>query len=205
MRYLNPELLEALAGSYVLGTLPARPRRRFERLRRQHPPIELAVRRWEQRLLPLAATVPPVQPPAKIWRALDARIDGRTSIGARVRSWIAAFGIVARPVRFALAAQALAIVGLAVALTISRAPEYRTFSAPPSSTVGGHVRIVFSDTATEKEMRAVLRSIGGTVVHGPGEAGLYTIALSDPSTLATALATLQRHPRIRFAAPVAAR
>lgn len=200
MRYLEPELLEVLASRYVLGTLHARPRRRFARLMKMHAPVEQAVRHWERRLLPLAAAVPPVKPPAHAWQALDARINDRPPAMARLRNWFVELGAAARPLRWALATQALAVVGLALALALTRAPEYQTFSTPP--TARGDLRLLFVESTTEKEMRTVLHAIGGTIVHGPGAIGVYTVALTEPAKLETALAMLRRHPRVRFAEPI---
>jgi anti-sigma-K factor RskA len=75
MRYLKPELLEHLAGAYVLGTLSGRARQRFVRLMQAHPTIEQAVQKWEKRLLPLASSVPPATPPKRVWKAINTRLE----------------------------------------------------------------------------------------------------------------------------------
>jgi len=71
MRYAQPELVDRLAAAYVLGTLSERARRRFERLHRERIDIQLAVGGWEARLNRLGASVPPVQPPHRVWQAID--------------------------------------------------------------------------------------------------------------------------------------
>ncbi|HZP91737.1 MAG TPA: anti-sigma factor [Burkholderiales bacterium] len=74
MRYDSDELREKLAAEYVLGTLAPRARRRFRTLLRQDPRLRRAVADWEQRLSPLAEAVPQIAPPARVWRAIRARI-----------------------------------------------------------------------------------------------------------------------------------
>lgn len=78
MNYRRPELLDRLASAYVLGTLRGRARRRFEQVLRAHPSARLAVEAWERRLAPLASSVPPIVPPERVWRAIEARITPAT-------------------------------------------------------------------------------------------------------------------------------
>jgi anti-sigma-K factor RskA len=86
MNYDNPELLNRLAGEYVFGSLPSRARRRFEHVRQRLPAAEKAVLDWERRLMPLSGSVPPEQPPARVWKAIDERTGGGTR-GASADSW----------------------------------------------------------------------------------------------------------------------
>jgi len=205
MRYLKPGLLDSLAGAYVLGTLSVRARRRYTRLMKAHPAIEQAARAWEKRLMPLAAAVPPVTPPTRTWKAIQARIDTAPSTASGFAMWFKELFSAATPVRWTLAAQALTIAGLAVTLAITQMqrPEFETFSTPPPAAMTtGHLRLVFAETASEKEIRTLLQAIGGTIVHGPGDMGIYTVALSEPATVNAALMKLRQHPQIRLAQPV---
>ncbi len=97
MRYASPELVDRLASAYVLGTLSARARRRFERLQRDRSDVQLAVAQWEQRLGALAQSVPPVRPSPRVWAAIDARTRPARRAGARAggaRWWMpAGFGV----------------------------------------------------------------------------------------------------------------
>jgi anti-sigma-K factor RskA len=70
----RPERADALAAEYVLGTLRGRARARLERALRTDRLLGDAVRRWEERLLPLAQALPPVEPPERVWRAIESRI-----------------------------------------------------------------------------------------------------------------------------------
>lgn len=76
MRYTQPELLEHLASSYVLGTLQGGARRRFERLRSDRIDVQSLVTLWEVRLGELALAIPPLEPSAKVWPAIAARTQG---------------------------------------------------------------------------------------------------------------------------------
>ena len=75
MNYRTPERADALAAQYVLGTMSARARARFARLSRGDPVLAAAIRAWEDRLSPLAESVAPVEPPARVWSTILARID----------------------------------------------------------------------------------------------------------------------------------
>ena len=74
MRLTNDELRDRLAAEYVLGTMPARTRRRFATLLRQVPALRRAVAAWEERLMPLADAIPELTPPARVWNAIEARV-----------------------------------------------------------------------------------------------------------------------------------
>ena len=50
MNYRDPQLIDQLAGEYVLGTLTGAPRARFERLLRERADVRSAVWRWESYL-----------------------------------------------------------------------------------------------------------------------------------------------------------
>ncbi|MFZ3234130.1 MAG: anti-sigma factor [Stellaceae bacterium] len=76
MRYDNPELRERLAAEYVLGTMPVRARRRFERLIADDAGLARMVGDWADRWSPLDDAAPAVEPPARVWRAIEAHIGG---------------------------------------------------------------------------------------------------------------------------------
>jgi anti-sigma-K factor RskA len=103
MNYDRPELLDRLAAEYVFGTMSARVRRRFQKIQRALPAAQQAVQVWEQRLTPLAQSVPPEQPSASAWEAIDRRTGGQASRPvAPTPAWLAwlkpalgvAFGVI---------------------------------------------------------------------------------------------------------------
>jgi len=74
MKYADRMMLDRLAREYVLGTLRGAARRRFEGLLQFDLTLRQSVREWEERLVPLALTLPPVTPPDRILRALNQRL-----------------------------------------------------------------------------------------------------------------------------------
>jgi len=74
MTYEDPELRERLAAEYVLGTLPSRARRRFERLMAEDPALAGVVAAWADRLVPIDTATSAELPPSRVWRAIETRI-----------------------------------------------------------------------------------------------------------------------------------
>lgn len=62
------------AGEYVLGTMDAQARAAFERDMANDTALQAEVYAWQDRLLGLARSVEPVQPPASLWRSIEARL-----------------------------------------------------------------------------------------------------------------------------------
>ncbi len=76
MDYSRPLLIDALASSYVQGTLHGGARRRFETLLPAHPALRNAVHHWQARLAPLSQSITPMTPPASVWRSIEQRLFG---------------------------------------------------------------------------------------------------------------------------------
>ena len=74
MRFANEELRNRLAAEYVLGTMSAAARRRFENNLKENPALRRAVAEWEERLTPLASALTEVEPPPRVWQAIESRI-----------------------------------------------------------------------------------------------------------------------------------
>jgi anti-sigma-K factor RskA len=89
MDYSRPELIERLAADYAAGTLRGAARRRLQALLPAHPALREAVARWEQRLMPMLATIPPEPPPARVWKRIEERIGFAPSArtGADLSWW----------------------------------------------------------------------------------------------------------------------
>ena len=75
MDYGRPELADRLAADYVTGTLRGPARRRFEALLPAHATLRAATRAWQDRLMPLTASVTPQQPSAAVWQKIEQRIQ----------------------------------------------------------------------------------------------------------------------------------
>lgn len=74
MDYGRARLADHLAADYVVGTMRAGARRRFETLLPSHPLLRAAVAEWQLRLMPLTQSVEPVEPPAWLWQRIEARL-----------------------------------------------------------------------------------------------------------------------------------
>ena len=147
--------------------------------------------------------------------AFEASRESRAGWTARLRSRLARWGDALREtpagVRWALAGQGAAVLvlaGLVAWLAAGPGEPYRTL-AGASAHVGGRqalVRVVLSDDATEREIRALLESVEGRIVDGPSSIGAYTVELPVPSSaadrLAPLLGVLRAHARVRLAEPV---
>jgi anti-sigma-K factor RskA len=114
------ELQERLAAEYALGTLRGAARTRFARWMRDDAAIALAVARWETRLAPLAVAVAPVEPPARLWSAIEKRIGApaRRGLWDNVAFW--------RGLSLTASGMAAALLG-AIALLAPHPPQ----PAPP--------------------------------------------------------------------------
>jgi anti-sigma-K factor RskA len=55
----------------VTGTLRGRARQRFEALLGAHATLRGAVRRWQDRLIPLTAVLAPQTPPLRVWQGVE--------------------------------------------------------------------------------------------------------------------------------------
>jgi anti-sigma-K factor RskA len=95
MRHDDPQLIDALAAEYVLGTLRGRARARFERWRASSQPIDAAIRAWEERLVHMALATPAAQPPASVWVSIERRVRILEGRGQRPSQWRALAAVVA--------------------------------------------------------------------------------------------------------------
>ncbi|CAN5356378.1 anti-sigma factor [soil metagenome] len=71
----NERLLEKLASEYVLGTLRAGARRRFEKIMLNDMLVRRAVAEWQDRLHPMAQFAPAAQPSSQVWQAIARRLN----------------------------------------------------------------------------------------------------------------------------------
>jgi anti-sigma-K factor RskA len=85
MKHDQPQLIDALASEYVLGTLRGAARGRFERWMAAEWHVASRVRAWEVRLMPLALRLPPLEPSAAVWPKIEARIAAEAPRMARRR------------------------------------------------------------------------------------------------------------------------
>jgi anti-sigma-K factor RskA len=79
MKYEDRELLDQLAGEYVVGTMRGRVRRRFERICANNPQAQSAVQRWEDRLVGMLKDVRAEQPAPQVWDGIERRLKLRST------------------------------------------------------------------------------------------------------------------------------
>jgi anti-sigma-K factor RskA len=140
LNYKNkPALQERLAAEYALGTLRGPARKRFRCWLREDAAIARAVAEWEARLAPLAQTVSPKRPPARVWNEIQARLGPSNSPARKAPFW-RALGLLA-------SGAAAALLFMMVAVPTLLGP-----SRPASST--GYVAVL-SDARTQKAVLMV--------------------------------------------------
>ena len=71
---LSRDAMHALSAEYVVGTLRGRARRRFEAMAHADRDLRAVLDQWESQLTPLAEGARPVEPPTRVWKAIEARI-----------------------------------------------------------------------------------------------------------------------------------
>lgn len=81
------ERLDELAAQYALGTLRGPARDRFVRAARSDPAVAAAAHAWEARLAALAAAVPGVTPPPRVWSGIARRLGLRGADQAGLGWW----------------------------------------------------------------------------------------------------------------------
>lgn len=74
MNYSEPDLLEALAQRYVLGTMSVRARRRFAEIIDSNEQARQCVLQWEERLSPMLLALDPVKPSDLVWQRIAREI-----------------------------------------------------------------------------------------------------------------------------------
>ncbi|HEY6510543.1 MAG TPA: anti-sigma factor [Burkholderiaceae bacterium] len=87
MDYAKPDLADALAAQYVTGTLRGPARRRFEVLLGAHAALRAAVRRWQDRLIPLTAVLAPQSPPLRVWQGVERTLWPQLAAAAPAPWW----------------------------------------------------------------------------------------------------------------------
>ncbi|MBT9598715.1 MAG: anti-sigma factor [Vitreoscilla sp.] len=138
MDYFRAPLADRLAAEYVLGTLRGPARRRFDALLPAHPALRAAVARWQDALLPLAASVKPVPPSARVWSGIEARLFAERQAAnepaaparwwQRVLPWRAATG---------LATAAALALGVALSLPQPAQPPVLIVMSPNDAAAAG--------------------------------------------------------------------
>lgn len=114
--------------------------------------------------------------------------------------------------RWLIAAQLVALAGLGLYAARPEPappdPRFRALSAPAAAPARGVVRVVFTASASEAEIRALLLSVRAEIVGGPSAVGAYTLALDGAGAaepVDVVLGLLRADARVRLAEPVVGR
>ncbi|MDI1272744.1 anti-sigma factor [Polaromonas sp.] len=194
MRYVQPELLEHLASSYVLGTLTGGARRRFERLQRERADLRVLVTQWETRLGQLARSVPLQQPSPRLWPAIAARtlVAPVAPLAPRApASWLGWMAWL-RPAGFGFAGLAIGVMAASVLFVTapglfmsSDQVAMRTGEKLPQSYVGlltdaqGNGKLLVSSLRHGKTM--TIKVIGPITAPAGGTLVLWAVPASGPA------------------------
>jgi hypothetical protein len=98
------------------------------------------------------------------------------------------------------------LASLVVWQATTPAPVYRTLARSGDHAGVAHpqFQVAFTEDMTERELRALLTSVGGTLVGGPSALGIYTVRIDPSSTTpGVALEKLRAHGKVRLAEPSA--
>jgi anti-sigma-K factor RskA len=150
MRKLGSDLAHRLAAEYALGTLRGRARARFEAIARADAEVDAIRREWEAAFAPLAERLPAIEPPGRVWKRIEERIEeprARTGGAWTSLAFWRGFGLVAG---------GLATVLLAAFLNLQTSPK-----------PGGEPAMlaVLSSPAPANEARMVVTFTAPDVVH----------------------------------------
>lgn len=115
------------------------------------------------------------------------------------------------PTRWILAAQTVAIVFLLGNILwvstplVDNTPGFETMSNGQASLIThARIRIVFSDTSTEKDIRQILTRINARIIDGPSASGVYTLAVTNgQETSREDLIEISRQLRLNHGVPFA--
>jgi anti-sigma-K factor RskA len=175
MNYGRPELSERLAADYVLGLIPPRARRRFERAMAGDATLAALVAAWSERLAPLDEMTAEETPPAHVWRAIERRIPVTSPVApARPRAGALAFW---RGVAFVAAS---ACAGLLVYIARHPAPPAPQVVAMLADSKGAVGWIALSGPRAGEVSVA---SIGATASDPSHSLELWGIAGGSPKPL----------------------
>jgi hypothetical protein len=111
--------------------------------------------------------------------------------------------------RWLVAAVVIEAIGLVTLgwFTVNNSPrvaaDYQTLSSPAPFAESGQIRAVFAPELPLRDLQSLLASSELTIVAGPTEAGVYTLApTKEKADIDAALAGLRRNADVRFAEPI---
>ena len=159
MQDLDPNNIDELASGYVLGTLTHAERKRVTGLIRSNPAVAQAVIEWQNRLLPLTSSVPPVAPSPRVWEAIEESItQSPRREKTTVEGWMHWIGL-----KSAAALAMGVLLGIGVTLLVPRSVSVPGESVPESyvgflTAIGESVPVMHA-AARRKESQLFVKMI----------------------------------------------
>jgi anti-sigma-K factor RskA len=161
----NPELSERLAAEYALGTLGGGARRRFEIQMRDDARLRTLAATWQERLVPLAESIPEAQPPDRLWQGLVRRIPALAHKRAAPAGWFSSL-LVWRTTAITAALVAVVAIGLGrfapetpappLVVTTVAAPSARYVATFADPKTGRAIALVYADASGNEVSFTVL-------------------------------------------------
>lgn len=139
------QLLDVLAGEYVLGTLSAEQRVAVLARLDREPDLRAAVDRWEARLLELTTLAEPQKPSTRLWRRIDRSISEQARQVRPTNRWWSRLALWQGVSVAGLAATVL--LSLALLTTRPATTDYLVVLVAPTDQVPGWV-VQASDAQT---------------------------------------------------------
>jgi hypothetical protein len=94
-----------------------------------------------------------------------------------------------------------ALLGAFLAAEVQPPAAYTTLATPQVPVHGAAIRVVFAPDAAVEQINQLLRRVGGEVVAGPSEAGVYTLAVPHVEEVPGTIAALRASAGVLFAEP----
>lgn len=111
-----------------------------------------------------------------------------------------------RPVLWTASAAAIAMASGAIAIVFWNSPRefgpgasYHTVTTTRPATPNAVIRAVFAPTLTMSQLQVLLAESQLTLVSGPSEAGVYSLASTSVQSVNALLSRLRGNPEVRFA------
>ena len=150
---------EILAGEYVLGLFDGAEKEAFAKRMASDAKLDAAVARWQERLAPIDATAPLIEPSTGIWQRIESGLDQaparsqatapQSAFGARLTQWWDSLWIWRGTAMAGIAAALLLAFGLVAALDRARRQPVMVAVLLTETNVAAAVVNTFADGRVE--------------------------------------------------------